>query len=190
VLDKSGKKLGKTAGNAVWIDSTMLPVYDFFQYVRNIPDETVEQFYRQYTFLPLEEIRELTSARADINKAKEKLAFEVTKLVHGEIEAQKAIDAVHALFTGVGDLSAAPRTAISASELHSGMDILSILVKTELCASKGEARRLVIGGGVTINDEKISDPTLKLANEHFNHECGGMLVRKGKKDYHIVTVQS
>jgi tyrosyl-tRNA synthetase len=189
VLDKSGKKLGKTAGNAIWIDPNMFPVYDFFQYIRNIPDETVDQFFRQYTFLPLDEIRALTAQGANINKAKETLAFEVTKLVHGEAEAQKALDAVHALFSGEGDLSAAPRSSVTKTELTDGLDFLSLMVRTGLCASKGEARRLVLGGGVTINGEKVSDAALKVTPTHFQHECGGMLIRKGKKDYHICTIE-
>jgi tyrosyl-tRNA synthetase len=189
ITDSQGRKLGKTSGNAVWLDSSMTSPYDFFQYLRNIPDETVEQTFRQLTFVSLSEIRELCAPGSNPNKAKERLAWEVTNLVHGKEEADKAQAAAHALFEGTGDLSSAPRVQVSNAEVEAGLDIVSLLAKTGICPSKGEARRLVQGNGLLINGQKCADVSYKITKSDFTHECGGMLVRKGKKDYTIVELR-
>ncbi len=186
IVDSQGRKLGKTSGNAVWLDSSTTSPYDFYQYLRNLSDETVEQTFRQLTFVSLAEIRELCAPTANPNAAKERLAWEVTALVHGKEEADKAVAAAHALFGGGGDLSSAPRVQLGKGEVESGVDIVTLLAKVGISPSKGEARRLVQGNGLLINNEKCSDVGYKLRMQDFAQECGGMLIRKGKKDYTIV----
>jgi tyrosyl-tRNA synthetase len=186
IVDSQGRKLGKTSGNAIWLDASMTSPYDFYQYLRNIPDETVEQTLRQLTFLPLEDIRELTAPHSNPNKAKEKLAWEVTSLVHGKEEADKALAAAHALFEGAGDLTSAPRVQITRGAVEAGLDVIALLAQTGVCASKSEARRLIQGNGLQLNGEKCSDAAYQIQLKDFNHSCGGLLVRKGKKDYTIV----
>jgi tyrosyl-tRNA synthetase len=188
IVDSQGRKLGKTSGNAIWLDAEMTSPYDFFQYLRNIPDETVEQSLRQLTFISDEEIRGLTASGSNPNKAKERLAWEVTQLVHGKEEADKALAAAHALFEGGGDLSAAPRVEVSRNEIESGIDVISLLAKTGVCASKSDARRLVQGNGLLLNGEKCADAAYKMQFKDFEHSCGGLLVRKGKKDYTIIVL--
>jgi tyrosyl-tRNA synthetase len=186
IVDSQGRKLGKTAGNAIWLDPNMTAPYDFFQYLRNIPDENVEQTLRQLTFMPMHEIAELCSAGANPNKAKERLAWEVTHLVHGKEEADKALAAARALFEGGGDLSAAPRVQLPAADLELGLDVVTLLAKVGVCPSKSEARRIVQGNGLLLNGEKCADVAYKLQPKDFQQECGGLLIRKGKKDYTIV----
>jgi|1048.fasta_scaffold13757_2 tyrosyl-tRNA synthetase len=186
IVDSQGRKLGKTSGNAIWLDASMTSPYDFFQYLRNIPDETVEQTLRQLTFIPLEEISQLTAPGSNPNKAKEKLAWEVTLLVHGREEADKALAAAHALFEGAGDLSSAPRVQIARGEIEAGMDVITLLSKAGVCPSKSEARRLVQGNGLLLNGEKCADAAYRMQFKDFEHSCGGLLVRKGKKDYTII----
>ncbi|NBO39162.1 tyrosine--tRNA ligase [bacterium] len=186
IVDSQGRKLGKTSGNAIWLDPSMTSPYEFFQYLRNIPDENLEQTLRQLTFLPLSEIRTLCSPETNPNKAKERLAWEVTHLVHGKEEADKALAAAHALFEGGGDLSAAPRVQIAVADVNTGLDVVSLLAKVGVCPSKSEARRLVQGNGLLLNGEKCADVNYKLQPADFKHECGGLLIRKGKKDYTIV----
>lgn len=188
IVDSQGRKLGKTSGNAIWLDAEMTSPYDFFQYLRNIPDETVEQSLRQLTFISDQEIRGLTASGSNPNKAKERLAWEVTQLVHGKEEADKALAAAHALFEGGGDLSAAPRVEVSRNEIESGIDVISLLAKTGVCASKSDARRLVQGNGLLLNGEKCADAAYKMQFKDFEHSCGGLLVRKGKKDYTIIVL--
>jgi tyrosyl-tRNA synthetase len=186
IVDSQGRKLGKTSGNAIWLDPTMTSTYDFFQYLRNIPDENVEQTLRQLTFLPLAEIQALCAPGTNPNKAKERLAWEVTRLVHGKDEADKALAAAHALFEGGGDLSAAPRVTLAVADIEAGLDVISLLAKVGVCPSKSEARRIVQGNGLLLNGEKCTDVSHKIQLNDFNHECGGLLIRKGKKDYTIV----
>jgi tyrosyl-tRNA synthetase len=188
IVDSQGRKLGKTSGNAIWLDESVTSPYEFFQYLRNIPDETVDQTLRQLTFLNLEEIKELTSPLYNPNKAKERLAWEVTSLVHGSSEADKALAAARALFEGTGDLTSAPRVQILKSDVLSGIDVISLLAKLGVSPSKSEARRLVQGHGLLLNGEKCSDPTYLIQLKDFAHECGGLLIRKGKKDYTIVNM--
>lgn len=189
IVDSQGRKLGKTSGNAIWLDAEMTSPYDFFQYLRNIPDETVEQSLRQLTFISEEEIRGLTASGSNPNKAKERLAWEVTQLVHGKEEADKALAAAHALFEGGGDLSSAPRVEVSRNEIESGIDVISLLAKTGVCASKSDARRIVQGNGLLLNGEKCADAAYKMQFKDFEHSCGGLLVRKGKKDYTIIVLK-
>lgn len=186
IVDSQGRKLGKTSGNAIWLDASMTSPYDFFQYLRNIPDETVEQTLRQLTFLSIDEIRQLTAPGANPNKAKERLAWEVTSLVHDREEADKALAAAHALFEGAGDLSSAPRVQILRVDVETGLDVISLLAKSGVCPSKSEARRLVQGNGLLLNGEKCSDVNYRLQFNDFEHSCGGLLVRKGKKEYTII----
>ncbi|MEN9530220.1 MAG: hypothetical protein RI932_2093 [Pseudomonadota bacterium] len=186
IVDSQGRKLGKTSGNAIWLDPSMTSPYDFFQYLRNIPDENVEQTLRQLTFISLSEIRELCAPGSNPNKAKERLAWEVTQLVHGKEEADKALAAAHALFEGGGDLSAAPRVIITSADIEAGLDVVSLLAKVGVCPSKSDARRIVQGNGLLLNGEKCADVSYKVQLKDFNHECGGLLIRKGKKDYTIV----
>lgn len=187
ITDAAGNKLGKTSGNAVWIDGSLFAPYDFFQYLRNVPDSLVPQLFRALTFLPNEEIERL-AASEDINRLKERLAHEVTSLVHGREEADKALEAAHALFGGGGDLASAPSTDIPENELQAGIEIADLLVRVGLCPSKGEARRLVTGNGLTVNEERVADPKRRITLADLNEKTGGVLLRKGKKEYHIVKV--
>lgn len=190
IVDSQGRKLGKTSGNAIWLDPAMTSPYEFFQYLRNIPDENVEQTLRQLTFLSLSEIKQLCAPDTNPNKAKERLAWEVTNLVHGTDEADKALAAARALFEGGGDLASAPRVQISLSEIEAGLDVVTLLAKVGVCPSKSEARRLVQGNGLLLNGEKCADPAHKITPKDFAQSCGGLLIRKGKKDYTIVEIQS
>jgi len=186
ITDSQGKKLGKSTGNAVWIDPQLTSAFDLYQYVRNIQDDFVHTFFRFFTFLPLEEINEIM--KQDIILAKERLGFEMVSLIHNEGEAQKAIQASKALFAGGGDWASTPQSFIKKEEL-SHMDILTLLVQIGLCGSKGEARRLVSQNGLMMNGEKCPNPSLILEKEYFNHECGGMLLRKGQKHFYIIKIE-
>ncbi len=186
LLNSEGKKMGKTEKGAVWLDPEKTSPYDFFQYWRNVADADVIKCLKMLTFVPIEEIEEMekTMQGADFNKAKELLAFELTKLVHGEEEAQKALAAAKAIF-GSGAASAdMPSTEIEGSELSDGgMNILDLLVRTSLAPSKSEARRLVVQGGVSVNDSKVADPNAVIALD------GKAIIKKGKKVYHKVIVK-
>lgn len=194
---KDGRKYGKTAGNAYWIDSTMLSPYEFFQFVRNIPDDDVELFFRAFLNNSMEEIQSLSGGLHDstggsqpINVTKEKLAYDITKLVHGQSHADEALAAARALFAGQGlDLSAVPTSRISRHELTSGLGMLDALVRAGVCGSKGDARRLIQGNGLSLNGEKVSDPTSLLKPEDFETEHKGALFKKGKKDYSLIVLE-
>ncbi|MCQ2434821.1 MAG: tyrosine--tRNA ligase [Oscillospiraceae bacterium] len=182
LLNSEGKKMGKTEKGAVWLDAEKTSPYDFFQYWRNVGDADVIKCLKMLTFVPIEEIEEmeqhLDSGKA-YNDAKELLAFELTKLVHGEEEAQKQLDAAKAIFAGGGNSDSMPTTTISADELTDGkIGLLTLLVKTGLASSNGEARRLVQQGGITVNDGKITDATAQIAMD------GEVIVKKGKKVFH------
>ena len=159
LLNSEGKKMGKTQSGAVWLDPNKTSPFDFFQYWRNVSDADVLKCIRMLTFLPLEEIDAMESWEgAQLNQAKEILAFELTKLVHGEEEANKAREASHALFAGGGDSAHMPTVELSSADFADGdMDILSLLVKTELAPSRSDARRAVQQGGVSVADEKVTD---------------------------------
>jgi tyrosyl-tRNA synthetase len=180
-----GKKMGKTAAGAVWLDPKKTSPYDFYQYWRNVDDADVAKCLALLTFLPMDEVKQLASLEgAEINKAKEILAFEITKLVHGEEEAKKADEAAKALF-GQGTLTdAIPFTEIPCSEFTEGIDIMTLLTKVHLTSSRSEARRLIQQGGISINDHKITNLQLILKKEDF--EDGNLMIRKGKKVYHQI----
>lgn len=178
---KEGKKMGKTEKGAVWLDPEKTSPYDFFQYWRNVDDNDVIKCLKMLTFVPIEEIEnmERTMKGAELNKAKEILAYELTKLVHGSEEADKCIKAARDVFSGAGNSENMPTTSINADELENNeIGILTLLVKTGLASSNGEGRRLVQQGGISVNDTKIIDPTVKidLSNE--------IIIRKGKKVFH------
>ncbi len=181
LTDSQGRKMGKTAGNAVWLDPEKTSPYDFYQYWRNVEDADVLKCIRMLTFLPMEEIRKMDSWEgSQLNTAKEILAFELTKLVHGEEEAQKAQTASRALFAGGADNSNMPSTAISDADFDEDgkITVLSMMLKAEMIKSNGEGRRLIQQGGVSVNNEKISDVFTALTKEDFADE---VIVKKGKK---------
>ncbi|MCD8100830.1 MAG: tyrosine--tRNA ligase [Oscillospiraceae bacterium] len=188
LTDSQGKKMGKTAGNAVWLDPNKTSPYDFYQYWRNVDDADVMKCIRMLTFLPLEQIDEMDSwSGSALNRAKEILAWELTKMVHGEDEANRAQNAAKALFSGGGDGAAVPTTELTADDFTDGaVDIITLLVKTGLCQSRGDARRNIQQGGVTVNDAKVTDInaayTLAQATE-------GLTLRRGKKSYNKVVVK-
>ena len=186
LLNSEGKKMGKTQSGAVWLDPEKTTPYDFYQYWRNVGDADVLKCIRMLTFLPLEEIDKMDKWEgAQLNIAKEILAFELTKLVHGEEEAQKAQNAAKSIFGAGGDENM-PTTALTAEDLRDGaIDILSILVKAELVPSRSEARRAVEQGGVTVNNEKVTD-TRKLYTQAELKD--GLVVRRGKKAFKKVTI--
>ena len=183
LLNSEGKKMGKTAKGAVWLDPEKTTPYEFYQYWRNVEDADVMKCIRMLTFLPLEQIDEMDSWKdAKINEAKEILAYELTKLVHGEEEADKAQKASKALFVGGGDDANMPTTEIAADQLTDGkMGILNLMVACKLAASNGEARRLVQQGGVYVNDEKVPDQTYSVTEDMLKN---GVKIRKGKKIFH------
>ncbi|MCI5976877.1 MAG: tyrosine--tRNA ligase [Candidatus Faecousia sp.] len=183
LTDSQGKKMGKTAGNAVWLDPNKTSPYEFYQYWRNVGDADVMKCIRMLTFLPLEQIDEMDTWKdGRINEAKEILAYELTKMVHGEAEAEKAQAAARALFSGKGDDANMPTTEISAEKLADGsIGILNLMVTCGLAASNGEARRLVQQGGVFVNEEKVPAADAKITEEQLK---AGVKIRKGKKVFH------
>ena len=183
LTDSQGKKMGKTAGNAVWLDPNKTSPFDFYQYWRNIGDEDVLKCIRMLTFLPLEQIDEMDKWEgSQLNRAKEILAFELTKLVHGEEEAQKAEDAAKALFAGGSDDSNMPTTEITEDQLTDGkIAVLDLMLACGLIPSKGEGRRLVQQGGVMVNDEKVANIDVSFTGEQLKE---GLKIRKGKKVFH------
>ena len=187
VARSDGKKMGKTEKGAIFLDPQMTPVYDFYQYWRNVPDADVERFFLTFTFLPVEECRELGAAEgAGINVSKERLAFEVTKLLHGEEQAVQARDAAKAAFAGGGDKSGIPSCQIPPADFEAGINILDLFARTKLCASKSEARRLVQQGGARVNDEKIDDVDAVLGAEVVKD--GEVMLKAGKKRFFRVEV--
>ena len=189
LLNSEGKKMGKTQSGAVWLDPEKTSPFDFFQYWRNVADSDVLKCIRMLTFLPLEEIDAMESWEgAQLNQAKEILAFELTKLVHGEEEATKAREASHALFAGGGDSAHMPTVELSAADFADGdMDILALLVKTELAPSRSDARRAVEQGGVSVADEKVTD--IKTAYNADSFGADGLVVKRGKKKFVKVIVK-
>ena len=183
LLNSEGKKMGKTQSGAVWLDPEKTSPFDFFQYWRNVADSDVLKCIRMLTFLPLEEIDAMESWEgAQLNQAKEILAFELTKLVHGEEEAAKAREASHALFAGGGDSAHMPTVELSSADFADGdMDILSLLVKTELAPSRSDARRAVQQGGVSVADEKVTDIQTTYGADAFGAD--GLVVKRGKKKF-------
>ncbi len=184
LLNSEGNKMGKTAKGAVWLDPNKTSPFEFFQYWRNVGDADVLKCIRMLTFLPLEEIDKMDKWEgSQLNEAKEILAYELTKLVHGEEEAEKAKAASRALFAGDGDTEHMPTTELTNDDFGGGaIDVLTLLVKCGLAASKGEARRLVQQGGVTVNDAKVDAIETTFGCEQFTGE--GMIIKKGKKVFH------
>ena len=189
LLNSEGKKMGKTQSGAVWLDPEKTSPFDFFQYWRNVADSDVLKCIRMLTFLPLEEIDAMESWEgAQLNQAKEILAFELTKLVHGEEEANKAREASHALFAGGGDSAHMPTVELSSADFADGdMDILSLLAKTELAPSRSDARRAVEQGGVSVADEKVTD--IRTAYNADSFGADGLVVKRGKKKFVKVIVK-
>ena len=188
LLNSEGKKMGKTASGAVWLDPNKTSPFDFYQYWRNVGDADVLKCIRMLTFLPLEQIDEMDKWEgSQLNRAKEILAYELTALVHGEEEAKKAEESAKALFGAGGNNANMPTSVLTDADFENGdINVLSMLVTTGLCPSRGEARRLVQQGGVTIDDVKVASIDESLARERFEGE--GVIVRKGKKVYHRVKV--
>ena len=186
LLNSEGKKMGKTVSGAVWLDPEKTSPYEFFQYWRNVDDADVIKCLKMLTFLPIEQIQEMEAWEgAELNKAKEILAYELTELVHGEEEAKKALDAAKNMFAKGGISGDLPTTTYSKDELDEGKDILTILVDTKLAASRGEARRLVQQGGVSVNGEKVTEIDATFTTANYNDE-GVILIKKGKKAFHQV----
>lgn len=188
LLNSEGKKMGKTEKGAVWLDPKKTSPFEFFQYWRNVADADVMKCIRMLTFIPLEEIEKMDKWEgSELNKAKEVLAYELTKLVHGEEEANKALEGAKALFGAKSDTDNMPTTALSNELFVNGeVALLDILVNTKLTPSKSEARRLVQQGGITIDDEKITDVNKKFKKDNFKN--GFIVIKKGKKVFHKVTL--
>ena len=188
LLTSEGKKMGKTMGGAVWLDPDKTSPFEFYQYCRNVDDADVMNCLRKMTFLPLEQIDEMSTWKdAKLNEAKEILAYELTSIVHGEEEAKKAQNGARAIFSGAGDSEHMPATEISASDLTDGSaDIIKLLVLTGLCSSNGDARRNIQQGGVTVNDEKINDISKSYSEAELKE---GIVIRKGKKTFNKVILK-
>ena len=188
LTDSQGKKMGKTAGNAVWLDANKTSPYDFFQYWRNVDDADVIKCMKMLTFVPLEEIYEYEKLEgSQLNAVKERLGYELTKMIHGEEEAKKALETARSLFTGGANTSDMPSTDITAGDFTDGsIGILDLMLKCELIPSKGEGRRLVQQGGVSLNDGKVTDPATQLTAEDFKD--GYVVIKKGKKVFHKVNL--
>ncbi len=180
LLNSEGKKMGKTVSGAVWLDPEKTSPYDFFQYWRNVDDADVIKCLKMLTFVPIEQIEEMekTMQGAELNKAKELLGYELTKLVHGEEEAEKALAAAKAIFANGGVSADMPSTDIPAAELEGGINILDLLVKTGLCPSKSEGRRLVQQNGIAVDDVKVTDPNAVITIDD------SVVIKKGKKIFH------
>ncbi len=187
LTDSQGKKMGKTAGNAVWLDPNKTSPFDFYQYWRNVDDADVLKCIRMLTFLPLEQIEEMDKWEgSQLNKAKEILAYELTEMVHGKEEADKADAAAKAVFGGGGNSENMPTTALSDEDFTDGkIGILDMMIKAKLAPSRREGRTLVQQGGVLVNGEKITDPALALEKSAFEAD---VIVKKGKKTFHKFTL--
>ena len=187
IMTHDGKKMGKTEKGALWLDPARTTPFEFYQYWRNVGDQDVERFLSLLTLLPMDEVRRLGALEgAEINQAKRVLAFEVTKLVHGEDEAQKAQDAADALFSGGGRAGSTPTTSVTREELASDSRLISLAVKCALCKSNGDARKTIQAGGLYIGDEKVADVDFTVTPDMLEGE--GLLLRKGKKNYHLLVL--
>ena len=183
LTNSQGQKMGKTVGGALWLDAEKTSPFDFYQYWRNVDDADVEKCLALLTFLPMDEVRRLGSLEgAQINEAKKVLAYEVTKLVHGEEEAKKAQDAANALFSGGADMSNVPTVTVSRDVL--GTSLLDVLANNKIVPSKSEGRRLIQQGGLSINGEKVVEVSRVLTEEDFKD--GSALIKRGKKNYNKI----
>ena len=184
LLNSEGKKMGKTQSGAVWLDAEKTSPYDFFQYWRNVGDDDVIKCMKLLTFIPLEEIEEMerTLTGEMLNPAKERLAYELTKMVHGEEEANKALASARAVFSAATDTANMPASEIPAAEVEGEVGLLTLLVKAGIAPSNGEARRLVQQGGISIDGEKVTDPAMKLTVKE------GMVIKKGKKVFRKIVL--
>lgn len=188
ITRSDGKKMGKTEKGALYLDSSLTSVYDFYQYWRNVPDADIERFFLTFTFLPTDECRALGSpGGGQVNASKERLAFEITQLLHGSDEAHRAAEAAKAVFYGVGDASGVPSTVVPLSTLERGINVLELFATASLCSSKSDARRLVVQGGARIGDKRIDNPE-ELIGVDFLID-GQMLLRAGKKRYFRIIAQ-
>ena len=187
LLTHDGRKMGKTEKGALWLDAEKTSPYDFYQYWRNIDDKDVEKCLGLLTFLPMDEVRRLGALEgSEINEAKKVLAYEVTKLVHGEEEATKAQEAAAALFGGAGMGGSIPTTSLTRDELAADARVTTLLVRSGIAASNSAARRLVQGGGVAVNDEKVADVNAVVTEAMFAGD--GLMLRSGKKKFHLFTL--
>ena len=189
LLNSEGKKMGKTQSGAVWLDENKTSPFDFYQYWRNVDDADVLKCIRMLTFLPLEEIEKMESWQgSELNKAKEILAYELTALVHGEEKATKAQEAARALFSGAADTDNMPTVTLSADDFEGGqVQIIKIMLKAGLIKSNGEGRRLIQQGGVSVDDQKVTDPLATVSAADF--QKGHIILKKGKKVFYKVTVE-
>ncbi len=189
LLNSEGKKMGKTQSGAVWLDENKTSPFDFYQYWRNVDDADVLKCIRMLTFLPLEEIEKMESWQgSELNKAKEILAYELTALVHGEEKATKAQEAARALFSGAADTDNMPTVTLAADDFEDGqMQIIKIMLKAGLIKSNGEGRRLIQQGGVSVDDQKVTDPLAVVSAADF--QKGHIILKKGKKVFYKVTVE-
>jgi tyrosyl-tRNA synthetase len=186
LTNSQGQKMGKTVGGALWLDPEKTSPYDFYQYWRNVDDADVEKCLALLTFVPMDEVRRLGSLKdAEINNAKKVLAYEITKLVHGEEEAKKAEEAATALFAGGADMSNVPTVTITKEEI--GLPIMDIMASTKILPSKKEGRRLIEQGGLAINGVKVEDVNRTLTEEDF--QDGAVLIKRGKKNYNRIEVK-
>ena len=186
LLTHDGRKMGKTEAGALWLDPAKTTPYAFYQYWRNVDDQDVEKCLALLTFLPMDEVRRLGALQgSEINEAKKVLAYEVTKLVHGEEEAQAAAKASEALFGAGAMAGAGPTTEIST--LEGCKRVIDLMVKAGLCKSLGEGRRLIAGGGVYVNDDKVTEPDQEVSEKDFGTE--GLMIRKGKKAFHRIVLK-
>ena len=178
--------MGKTQKGALWLDPEKTSPYEFYQYWRNVEDADVRTCLSMLTFLPMDEVNRLSALKdAEINQAKEILAFEVTKLVHGTEEAQKAQDAARALFSGGGSMDDVPKTQLPASDFEGeGKGVVTLIAELKLVSSKGDGFRTIEQGGLTINDSKVTDAKLMVTKDLF--QDGRLLIKKGKKTFHLV----
>lgn len=183
LTNSEGKKMGKTEKGAVWLDAEKTSPYEFYQYWRNVGDDDVIKCMKLLTFIPMEQINEYAKLEgAELNKVKEILAFELTKMIHGEEEATKAQNAAKALFAGGADNSHMPETVLTDDDFTDGsIMLLDMMVKAGIIKSKGEGRRLITQGGVSVNDEKATDPSMSFTTDDFSNE---IIVKKGKKVFH------
>lgn len=184
ITRSDGKKMGKTEKGAIFLDESLTSVYDFFQYWRNVADPDVEKFFRLFTFLEIDEIGRICSG--NINDAKERLAYEVTKEIHGKERADSALAGARAAFGGGGDKTQMPTVELPASALGPGIGVLALFVEAGLCSSNGEARRLVQGNGASLNGRQVSDPAMRVTDGNLD-EDGELVLRAGKKKFCRVT---